>query len=108
MLLQGVKSGKIIFNLVAEANLLCLVMPTLVIYTQPSCGYCQELKDYLRKNNIAFEEKDITKDRSAWDELLNKYKARATPLVVYGDKTMLGFNPDELQKMLGKEKAPAR
>ncbi len=83
-------------------------MPTLIIYTQPTCGYCQELKDYLRKNDIAYEEKDITKDRAAWDELVNKYKARATPLIVYGQKTMLGFNPDELQKMLEAEQAPAR
>ena len=104
----GVKSGKTLFNLVTEANLLCLTMPTLIIYTQPTCGYCQELKDYLRKNKIAYEEKDITKDRAAWDELVNKYKARATPLLVYGDKTMLGFNPDELQKILGTEQAPAR
>ncbi len=84
-------------------------MPTtLIVYTQPSCGYCQEMKDYLLKNKIPFEEKDITKDRAAWDELVNKYKARATPLAVYGDKTMLGFNPDELRKMLGLEQAPAQ
>ena len=42
-------------------------MPTPIIYTQPTCGYCQELKDYLKKNNIPYEEKDITKDRAAWD-----------------------------------------
>jgi glutaredoxin-like YruB-family protein len=83
-------------------------MPSLIIYTQPSCGYCQELKEYLHKNNIEFQEKDITKDRAAWDELVNKYKARATPLVVYGDKTMLGFNPEELNKLMEKEQAPAR
>jgi glutaredoxin-like YruB-family protein len=84
------------------------IMPTLIIYTQPSCGYCQELKDYLKKNNIDYEEKDITKDKAAWDELVNKYKARATPLVVYGDKSMLGFSPDDLNKLLGKEPAPAK
>ncbi len=83
-------------------------MPTLIIYTQPTCGFCQELKDYLKKNNIEYQEKDITKDRAAWDELVNKYKARATPLVVYGEKTMLGFNPDDLQKMIGAEQATVK
>ncbi|AFD00512.1 Glutaredoxin and related protein [Methanocella conradii HZ254] len=97
-----------IFKLVAEAILLCLIMPTLIVYTQPTCGYCRELKEYLAKNNIPYEERDITKDRAAWDELVNKYKARATPLIVYGDKTLLGFNVDELRKMLGIEQAPAR
>jgi len=83
-------------------------MPTLIIYTQPSCGYCQELKDYLGNNKIPFEEKDITKDKVAWDDLVNKYKARATPLVVYGEKTMLGFNPDELKKILETEQTAAK
>jgi glutaredoxin-like YruB-family protein len=87
---------------------MCLIMPTLIVYTQPSCGYCQELKDYLKKNSIDFEEKDITKDRAAWDELVNKYKARATPLAVYGEKTLLGFNPDELKKLIGAEEATVR
>ncbi len=102
------QSGKILFKPAPRANLLGFIMPTLIVYTQPTCGYCQELKDYLRDNNIPFEEKDITKDRAAWDDLVNKYKARATPLVLFGEKTMLGFNPDELRKILGAEQAPAR
>ncbi|MCD1293467.1 NrdH-redoxin [Methanocella sp. CWC-04] len=83
-------------------------MPTLKIYTQPTCGYCNDLKEYLNKNNIKYEERDITKDRTAWDELVNKYKVRATPLIVYGDKTIVGFNVDELKKMLSSEMAPAQ
>ncbi len=83
-------------------------MADLTIYTQPTCGYCSELKDYLKKHNISYEEKDITKDRSAWDDLVNKYKIRATPLIVRGDKVTVGFNPDEIQKMLGGQAAEAR
>ncbi|HUL62390.1 MAG TPA: glutaredoxin domain-containing protein [Methanocella sp.] len=80
-------------------------MADLTIYTQPTCGYCAELKDYLKKNNIEYEEKDITKDRSAWDDLVHKYKIRATPLIVMGEKTVVGFNPDEIQKMIGEQQA---
>lgn len=80
-------------------------MPDVKIYTQPSCGYCNQLKEYLQKHNIQFEDKDITKDRSAMDELIHKYKVRATPLLVYGDKTIVGFNPDEINKVLGSAEA---
>jgi glutaredoxin-like YruB-family protein len=83
-------------------------MATLIIYTQPTCGYCKELKEFLDKNSIAYEDRDITKDRSAWDELVNKYKVRATPLVVLGDKTVVGFNPDEIKKLLSEEMAAAK
>ena len=75
-------------------------MADLTIYTQPSCGYCNELKDYLKKHGIAYRERDITKDRSAFEDLVNKYKIRATPLIVHGEQVVVGFNPDEIQKML--------
>ncbi len=83
-------------------------MPELTIYTQPTCGYCNELKDYLKKHDIQYTEKDITKDRSAFDDLIHKYKIRATPLVVFGEKTVVGFNPDEIQKLIGGQAAEAR
>ena len=83
-------------------------MAELKVYTQPSCGYCAELKDYLRKHDIPYEEKDITKDRSAFDDLVHKYKIRATPLIVHGEKTVVGFNPDEIQKMIGGQAAEAK
>jgi len=72
----------------------------LVVYTQPSCGYSAELKEYLKTHDIQYDEKDITKDRSAYDDLVHKYKVRATPLVVYGEKTVMGFCPGEIQKMI--------
>jgi glutaredoxin-like YruB-family protein len=80
-------------------------MADLTIYTQPSCGYCNELKDYLKKHNIHYEERDITKDRSAFEDLVNKYKIRATPVIVYREKTVVGFNPDEIQKLLREPQA---
>jgi len=83
-------------------------MADLTIYTQPTCSYCGELKEYLKKHNISYEEKDITKDRSAWDDMVNKYKIRATPLIVRGEKIIVGFNPDEIQKLLGEQAAEAR
>ena len=76
-------------------------MPDVTIYTQPSCGYCNQLKEYLQKHNVKFEDKDITKDRSAWDELINKHKIRATPVLVYGDKKIIGFNPEDVDRALG-------
>lgn len=59
------------------------------------------MKEYLNKRNIPYEDKDITKDKGARDELFNKYKVRATPLIVYGEKTVIGFKPEEIEKIIG-------
>jgi glutaredoxin-like YruB-family protein len=77
-------------------------MTELKVYTTPTCEFCAALKEYLRKNNIQFTEKDITTDKEARDEMVKKYKVRSVPLIVYGDETMTGFDPVELEKMLHK------
>ena len=77
-------------------------MKELKVYTTPTCEYCAALKEYLRKNNISFTEKDVTTDREARDEMVKKYKVRTVPLIVYGDDSMVGYDPVELAKMLNK------
>ena len=66
-------------------------MKELKVYTTPTCEYCAALKEYLRKNNISFTEKDVTTDKEAREEMVKKYKVRTVPLIVYGDDSMGGM-----------------
>jgi arsenate reductase-like glutaredoxin family protein len=70
------------------------------IYIQPTCKPSNELIEFLNARNISYKKMDITLDRQAFDDLIIKYKCRATPLFVYGEKTILGFNEDEILKIL--------
>lgn len=40
-------------------------MKTVEIYTTPTCPYCLAAKALLRKKGVAFEETDVSSDRSA-------------------------------------------
>lgn len=71
----------------------------LIVYTQPTCTYSKELIKWLKKEGIQYEERDITKDHQWWDEL-HAHNVRATPLIVNGKKTALGFNPDLIKKLI--------
>jgi glutaredoxin len=44
--------------------------------------------------------KDVSLDQQAVFELVRTYKSRSTPTIVVGDKVMIGFDPDQLDKML--------
>jgi hypothetical protein len=35
-------------------------------------------------------------------ELVRTYKSRSTPTIVVGEKVMIGFDPDQLDKMLAE------
>ena len=45
-------------------------------------------------------ERDITGDPQAVEELVNKYRSRATPTLVVGDEVMIGFDPERLDELL--------
>lgn len=52
-----------------------------------------------------FEERDITCDATAVEDLTKKYKSRSTPTLVIGppasEEVMIGFDPDRLDQLLG-------
>ena len=42
----------------------------------------------------------MSRDPQAVDELVNKYRSRATPTLVVGDEVMIGFDPERLDELL--------
>lgn len=53
---------------------------------------------------MAFEEKDITRDREALVELVEKLHSRATPTVALGDEVVIGFDATRLEELLGRDR----
>jgi len=78
------------------------VRPGVTVYTVTGCDTCTALKTYLSEKGVPFEEKDIGKDAIAADELATLTQGAATaPVVVIGDKVVVGFDRPELAKELG-------
>jgi protein-disulfide isomerase len=44
--------------------------------------------------------KDVSVDQQAVFELVRTYKSRSTPTIVVGDQVIIGFDPDQLDRML--------
>jgi glutaredoxin len=79
-------------------------METIRIFSQPTCPACNELKEYLRNKGVQFEDNNILENDKALEEMLHVHKVRVTPLLIIGKDRMIGFNPDELEKLLVKYK----
>ena len=62
--------------------------------------FCNRTKEFLRKHNIAFTDRDITSDESALAEL-EKLGVMTTPVVVVDGQTVVGYDVDRLKKLLG-------
>ncbi len=77
-------------------------MAKITVYSQPTCPACNELKEYLKKKGVDFEDRDITTDKTAMDEMIRVHKVRVTPLLIAGDKRIIGYDPVEVDKLLAE------
>lgn len=44
----------------------------VVVYTTSTCPFCRMLEDYLKAENISYEEKVVDRDESARHEMMNE------------------------------------
>ena len=74
--------------------------PKVIVYSQPGWHFCNLEKAWLSKQGIEFEDRNITEDPGAMDELqeLGYY---STPVTFIGDEAVVGFNVSKLTELLG-------
>jgi glutaredoxin-like protein NrdH len=66
--------------------------------------FCTKVKEYLSREHVSFEDRDITVDPSAISEL-QKLGFMTTPVTVIGEKVIVGFDPQKLKEALTLEKS---
>ncbi|PGD16455.1 glutaredoxin family protein [Bacillus toyonensis] len=78
-------------------------MKKIEVYTQPDCPPCVIVKEFLKHNNVSYEEFDVKKDAAARDRLLYDYDSYSTPTVVIDGEMVAGFQIEKLQQLLNIE-----
>lgn len=62
--------------------------------------FCGKTKEFLSQNQIPFEDRDISKDPTAVDEL-QKLGYMTTPVTVIDGQVVVGFDQAKLTQLLG-------
>jgi glutaredoxin len=73
------------------------------LYTTPTCGYCTQAENYLKKLDIPVKKKDITRDPRALEECQRKSGGTAVPVIILKGKTIKGFDRAKIDRVLGIE-----
>jgi glutaredoxin-like YruB-family protein len=76
----------------------------VTIYTTPGCSVCHKTKEYLSGKGIAFEEIDVSADRRAADEMIQKTGQMGVPVIIVDGVTLVGFNQMKLDVALKLKK----
>jgi len=72
----------------------------VVIYTTPECVYCKITKEFFKKNNVVYEEKDVSVDDKARNEMVDKSGQLGVPVIDIGGKIIVGFDKEILLKFI--------
>lgn len=75
-------------------------MENVVVYTSDTCPYCVAAKEFLDENSINYEEKNVTSDENARNELIEK-GYRGVPVIIVGQEEIVGFDKNRLTELLG-------
>lgn len=71
------------------------------IYSTSTCPYCAMAKDFLKRNNIEFEEIDVGVNQKAAEEMLNKSGQMGVPVLDIDGQIVVGFDKKAINKALG-------
>ena len=71
------------------------------IYSTPTCPWCIRVKQFLKDNNIAFEDYDVSGDRLKADEMVKKSGQMAVPVLDIEGEIIVGFDREKIKQALG-------
>ena len=73
----------------------------VIVYSTPTCPHCNSLKQYLKQQQIAFRDVDVSKDQKMAQELVRKSGQQGVPQTEINGRIVVGFNRSKINEMLG-------
>ncbi|OHA88442.1 MAG: NrdH-redoxin [Candidatus Zambryskibacteria bacterium RIFCSPHIGHO2_01_FULL_43_27] len=76
-------------------------MKKVVIYSTPSCVYCNAAKQFFAQNAIQFENYNVAEDLEKRQEMIDKSGQMGVPVIFIDDEMVVGFDKERLSELLG-------
>ncbi len=73
----------------------------VMVYSTPTCPYCIRAKQFLKDNNIIFEDIDVSNNQSAGEEMVSKSGQMGVPVLDIDGQIIVGFDKQKIQQVLG-------
>ncbi|MDA8438960.1 MAG: glutaredoxin family protein [Propionibacterium sp.] len=73
----------------------------VLVFTTPTCSWCQRLKTYLRERNVQFREIDVSRDATAARDLVRRTGQMGVPVIEIDGRPIVGFDKPQIDRLLG-------
>lgn len=74
---------------------------TVKIYSTPTCPYCIRAKQFLKDNNVVFEDIDVSTNQIAVEEMVRKSGQMGVPVLDIDGEIIVGFDKERIKTVLG-------
>lgn len=74
--------------------------PKVVIFTTPTCSYCNIAKRYFREKSIRFTNVDVSRDQKAAADMQRRTGQTGVPVIMIKNSTIVGFDKPKINRML--------
>jgi glutaredoxin-like YruB-family protein len=71
------------------------------IYSTLTCPYCIRAKQFLKDNNITFEDFDVSNNPAAGEEMVAKSGQMGVPVLDIEGRIIVGFDKEKIKSALG-------
>ncbi len=75
-------------------------MPKVIVYSTSTCPWCIKAKEFLKQNNIEFEDKNTAEDEAARNEMVEKSGQMGVPVLDIDGTIIVGFDQEAIKKAL--------
>ncbi len=74
----------------------------VIVYTTPTCPWCQVAKRYLDGKGVAYTEVDVSADYQAAMEMVRKTGQQGVPVIEIDGEFVIGFDRARIDALLGQ------
>ena len=74
--------------------------PRVIVFSTPSCTYCNMAKKYFRENRVKFRDVDVSRDQAAARDMVRRSGQSGVPVIDIGGKIIVGFDRQKINRLL--------
>lgn len=76
-------------------------MARAIIYTTPTCTYCNAVKQYFNQHGVEYEEFDVSQDMEKAQHMVERTGQTGVPVTEIDGEFIIGFDKPRLAAALG-------
>jgi glutaredoxin-like YruB-family protein len=75
-------------------------MANVIVYSTSTCPWCDKVKEFLKQNNVEFEERNAQLNPQYATELQEKSGGVGVPVIDVDGTIIIGYNEKKLREVL--------